>query len=83
MNRKQYLTISWFFLILMFLLMVFLSWFQYFSGWPLMATSKVVMASDIYFQVRNAIFDVMIYLSFPLFVLFQILGWLEKTKRKT
>ena len=81
MNRKQYFAVSWFFLILMFILMGFLSFSQSIEGFPSMMGREGISPADIYFQVRNAIFDVMVYLSFPLFVLFQILGWLEPKKK--
>jgi len=51
-----------------------------FGGWDLIMKSGSVTPSDIYFSVKSAIFSVMIYLSFPLFILFQILGRLEPKK---
>lgn len=38
-------------------------------------------AYEVYSVTKWAIISVMIYLCFPLFVLFQILGWLEPKKK--
>ena len=81
MNRNQYFAISWFFFILMFILIGILSFSQSIEGFTSAISERTVSPTDVYFQVRNAIFDVLIYLSFPLFILFQILAWLEPKKK--
>lgn len=67
MNRNQYFALSWFFFVLMFILI----WIHGLGCWGLYYASS-------YTITKCAIFSVMIYLCFPLFILFQILGWLKK-----
>lgn len=69
MNRNQYFMISLFFLVLLFLL-------PYIVGTPLNVEGST------YLSVRNAIFSVIIWLSYPLMILFQILGWLEPKNKQ-
>jgi len=78
MNRKQYFVVSWFFFVLMFILMKL-----HITFW--LSQSLSFLGSDLsvgmaYTTTKWAIFSVMIYLCFPLFVLFQILAWLEPKK---
>ena len=79
MNRKQYFVISWFFLALMIILIYFhtTSWIGPGFG---TSDSEIVMSS-MYHTLKFAIISVIITLCFPLFVLFQILGWLEPKKQ--
>jgi len=79
MDRRQYLAISWFFLILA---VIFLITHQFFFGLTSPSILKESLTPyDIYHNVRLAMINVigMVYLS--LFILFQILGRLEP-KRK-
>ena len=78
MNRKQYFALSWFFLIIGFLFIGLLLLSQQYSM-PFTA-EKGISDYDLYVQVRNAIFDVIVYLSFPLSILFKKLGDLEPKK---
>ena len=69
MNKKQYSAIGWFFLGLMiFLQFILLTNFSYSD-------------TNMYYSVRNGILSAGIYLSFPLFILFLILAWLEPKKK--
>lgn len=73
MNRNQYFVLSWFFLALMFLLI--------FLHTKFFLVPSLIFSSDslsIYSNIKWSIVSIMIYLCFPLFVLFQILGWLKK-----
>lgn len=82
MNRKQYFVISWFFLALMFILMALHTLFFLSNTQTLMQAKDISISSyDIYYNVKWAIIAVVIYLCFPLFILFQILGWMESKKR--
>lgn len=72
MNRKQYFVISWFFLVLMILLIFFHTRFY------LLPYS--VLTPSTYTIIKFALISVIIHLLFPLFILFQILGWLEPKK---
>lgn len=77
MNRNQYFAISWFFLGLMFLLI--------FLHTKFFLEPSLIFNSDslsIYSNIKWAIVSIMIYLCFPLFVLFQILAWLKKKEIK-
>ena len=77
MNRNQYFAISWFFLVLMFLLI--------FLHTKFFLEPSLIFSSDslsIYSNIKWAIVSIMIYLCFPLFVLFQILAWLKKKEIK-
>ena len=42
---------------------------------------NALTVGTMYTVVKSALFSVMIYLTFPLFILFQILGWLEPKKK--
>jgi len=70
MNRIQWFATSWFFFILMFYLM----WFQATYFYPNLEIP--------YQYTKSAIVSGMILLCFPLFILFQVLGWLEIKKKK-
>jgi len=80
MDRKQYLTISWFFLALMIFLRIIHTRTSLPEVWNWAMASETILPYHIYTYIKDAIFSVMIYLSFPLFILFQILGWLEKER---
>ncbi len=69
MNKKQYSVISLFFLGLMFFLQFIL------------LTNPSYYDTNMYYSVRNGILSSGIYLSFPLFILFQVLAWLEPKKK--
>ena len=81
MNRKQYFAVSWFFLALMFLLIwwhmnVMMPTLGIFNG-----ISGSISAGGVYQAVKTALVFTMILLCFPLFVLFQLLAWLEPKKK--
>ena len=81
MNRIQWFVMSWFFFILGFyliwihtnLLMPTLSLFNTISG--------SISAGGVYQSMKTALVYVMILICYPLFILFQILGWLEFKKK--
>ena len=77
MNRNQYFAISWFFFVLMFLLILLHT--KFFLEPSLIFNPNSL---SIYSNIKWAIVSIMIYLSFPLSVLFQILAWLEKKEIK-
>lgn len=77
MNRNQYFTVSWFFLALMF----FLIWFQANYLTPSLFIGNTLTSSAMYQLTKSAIVSSMIILCPPLFILFQILGWLERSKK--
>ncbi len=81
MNRKQYFAISWFFMVLMFFLIWLHTTFFLSVSMNLMASTSNLTPYSIYFGVKWALISVMIILSFSLFILFQILGWLEPKKK--
>lgn len=81
MNRNQYFVLSWFFLGLMCLLIGIHS-----TTWQGIYASTSISSSELtvgtaYVTMKYALFSVIIYLCFPLFVLFQILAWLEPKKK--
>jgi len=81
MNRNQYFAISWFCLILMFLLIAYHTFI-----WQGIYASSSFSSNDLsvgatYVTIKFAIFSVIITLLFPLFILFRILGWLEPKKK--
>lgn len=78
MNRNQYFVVSGFFLVLMFILMWLHTTFFLSMSTSLMTSTSNVNTYGIYYGVKWALISFMIYLCFPLFVLFQILAWLEK-----
>lgn len=69
MNQKQYFAISLFFLVLLFMLPVII-----------MMTSSIHHDSA-YFGARDGILSALIYISFPLMILFSVLGSLEHKRR--
>lgn len=77
MNRKQYFAVSWFFWVLMIILMWLHTTFFLSMSTSLITSTSNVNTYGIYYGVKWALISFMIYLSFPLFVLFQILGWLK------
>ena len=64
MNKKQYYALGIFFLVLLFLL-------------PVIIDSSVHHDSP-YFGARDGILSAIIWLSYPLMILFFIMAWLEK-----
>ena len=75
MNRKQYFAVGWFFFILQF----FLMWFQSNFLGPNLFIFEELLTPGAYYQLtKSAIVSCMIILCFPLFILFQILGYYEK-----
>ena len=69
MNRNQYFAVSLFFLVLLFS-------FPY-----LVLSTTTIHHESVYYGVRNGILSVIIWLSFPLIILFSILALLEHKKK--
>ncbi len=68
MNKNQYFTTSIFIFIMMFLI-------------PMIITSGISAHHDsVYFGVRDGILSVMMWMSWPLMILFVVLGLLEEKK---
>jgi len=70
-NHNQYFTISWFIFALMFLLVLIRN----------LGCRGLYYLSP-YILTKCAIFSVLIFISVPLFVLFQILGYSRRKNRK-
>ena len=68
MNRKQYFAVSGFLLALMFLI-------------PNIITYGINHES-VYYGVRDGILSAIMWLSFPLIILFYVLAWLEPKEKK-
>jgi len=78
MNRNQYSVVSWFFLVLFF----FLMWYQLKYLQPSWFIAGGILGPGAYYQLaKSAITSSMMILCFPLFILFQILAWLEPKKK--
>lgn len=77
MNRKQYFAVGWCFLAFGFFLIYYDLTFMNLGVYGLGSLT----AGAIHFAIKDAFIDVMIILSYFLFVVFQILGWLEGRKK--
>jgi len=75
MNRKQYFAVSWFFLALAIFLIY--SHTTFFLSMQDIVNSGSLTSYGVYYNTKWAIVASMILISFPLFALFQILGWLS------
>ena len=67
MNSNQYLVVGFFFVVLMFYLPI--------------TMSGMVHHESVYFGVKDGIHSAIIWLSFPLSLLFFVLAWLEAKKK--
>jgi len=77
MNRKQYFAVGWCFLALGFFLIY---WDMAFNQIMIYGTGTI-SAAGVHFAVFDALMDMSIIISYFLFVVFQILGWLEGKKK--
>jgi len=79
MNRNQYFATSWFFMALAIFL-ICLHTTLFLSVYDVLNSGSLI-PYDIYYNMKWALVAVVITLCFPLFILFQILGWLEPKKK--
>lgn len=78
MNRKQYFAVSWCFLVFG----IFLIYWDMAFNQIMIYGIGTISAGGVHFAVFDAFIDMTIILSYFLFVVFQILGWLEPKKKK-
>lgn len=81
MNRKQYLAVSWCFMVFGILLIYYDLGLGSLGTELAYTISSSVSNFGIHIAVFDALIDMSIIVSYFLFVVFQILGWLEKSKK--
>ena len=80
MNSKQYHSLAWCFLVFSMLLMYFHMKVLMPTLWIFVKIPGTVTAGGVYQAIKTGLVYLMVIISFFLFVVFNIMGWLEKKK---